>query len=396
MALYQTTSGHRANAELARSVELVCFALVVAHAVFFATAYVEGLLAPDSAGAPSDFVNVWAAGRLVLSGHPAAAYDWPTHKLIEESVIAHQFDGYLAWPYPPTFLFAASALALLPYTIAYFAWISGTFLAYLAAVRAIIGDRIGYMLAAAFPGVLSNAMVGQNGFLTAGLIGGTLTLLERRPIAAGALLGLLTFKPHLGVLFPIALMADGRWRALASASLVAALLAAASWLMFGSASWDAFFTSLGDAPQTFMSDHWANWSKFQTAFGLTRVLGGSKALAWTVQITVAVLAAAATFALWRSRTAYEIKAAALVTATLLATPYLYIYDLVVLAVPLAFLFRLGRARGFLAGEAAGIGAACLLILIFPLVKTPPLGFVAVVVVAALIARRALAPRDVPI
>jgi arabinofuranan 3-O-arabinosyltransferase len=395
MALYQTTSGHRASAELARSVELVCFALVVAHAVFLITAYVEGLLAPDGAGAPSDFVNVWAAGRLVLSGHPAAAYDWPTHKLIEESVIAHRFDGYLAWPYPPTFLFAASALALLPYTIAYFAWISGTFLAYLAAVRAIIGDRIGYMLAAAFPGVLSNAMVGQNGFLTAGLIGGTLTLLELQPIAAGALLGLLTFKPHLGVLFPIALMADGRWRALASASLVAALLAAASWLMFGGASWDAFFASLGDAPQTFMSDHWANWSKFQTAFGLTRVLGGSKALAWTMQITIAVLAAAATFALWRSRTIYEIKAAALVTATLLATPYLYIYDLVVLAVPLAFLFRLGRARGFLAGEAAGIGATCLLILIFPVVKTPPLGFVAVVVVAAMIARRALAPRDVP-
>jgi hypothetical protein len=73
---------------------------------------------------------------------------------------------------------------------------------------------------------------------------------------------------------------------------------------------------------------------------------------------------------------------------LLATHYLFIFDLVVLAVPLAFLIHLGRMRGFLAHEAAGIGLACLLILIFPLVNAP-VGFAAVLVVAVLIVRRAL-------
>jgi hypothetical protein len=91
--------------------------------------------------------------------------------------------------------------------------------------------------------------------------------------------------------------------------------------------------------------------------------------------------------LWRSRAEDDLKAAALSTGALLATPYLYMYDLVVLAVPLAFLWRLGRAKGFLPHEAAGIGAACLLVLIFPLVKAP-VGFAAVLVVAALIVRRA--------
>ena len=86
---------------------------------------------------------------------------------------------------------------------------------------------------------------------------------------------------------------------------------------------------------------------------------------------------------------YEIKAAELGTATLLVTPYLYTYDLVVLAVPLAFLIRLGGQRGFLAHERAGIGLACLLVLIFPFVKAP-VGFLALLVVAALIARRAFA------
>ena len=106
----------------------------------------------------------------------------------------------------------------------------------------------------------------------------------------------------------------------------------------------------------------ADWNKLQSAFGLTRTLGGSEALAWTVQTVVALLAAAAVAIVWRSprfsfaRTpsrrgyAYEVKAAALGAGAMLATPYLYTYDLVVLAVPLAFLFRLARARGALPHE----------------------------------------------
>jgi hypothetical protein len=366
MALYEMTPGRGASAKLARPLELVCVALVLAHAVYLATCYIEGIwvTAPDGGGVPSDFVNVWAAGRLALTGHAAAAYDWPTHKLIEETAVGRPFDGYFVWPYPPTFLFVATALSLLPYATAYIAWVFGTFVGYLITIRVIVGERTGYLLAAAFPAVLSNFIVGQNGFLTAGLVGGTLVLLEHQPIGAGLLLGLLTFKPHLGLLFPVALAASGRWRAFGAAAVVATL-----------------------------ANDLADWSKFQTAFGLTRTLGGSEALAWSVQIAMALTAATAIAALWRSHTAYEIKAAALGVAAMLATPYLYIYDLVILAVPLAFLFRLGRARGFLPYEATGIGTACLLILIFPFVKAP-VGFVAVVVVAALIARRALLPQAV--
>ncbi len=392
MALSEMSSERAAAAPLARPVELICFALVVAHAVYLAASYFEGfwIVGPDGSGMPSDFVNVWAAGRLVLAGHAAAAYDWPIHKLAEEAAVGHRFDGYFGWHYPPTFLFVAAALSLLTYATAYAVWVFGTFPAYLAAIRAIIGDRVGYLLAAAFPAVLANFIVGQNGFLTAGLVGGALVLLERRPILAGVLLGLLTYKPHLGLLFPIALVAGGYWRAFFTAALVAMLMAAASWLAFGGDTWHAFFASIGHTSQAFLSEGWADWSKLQTAFGLTRTLGGGEALAWTVQAVVALVTAGAVATLWRSRVGYEIKAAALGAGAMLATPYLYMYDLVVLAVPLAFLFRLGRAHGFLPQEMAGIGFAYLFILIFPFVKAP-VGFAAVVIVAALIIRRAIAP-----
>ncbi len=396
MALYEISPAHGAGSRLARPVELVCFALVVAHATYLATAYLQGiwLVAPDGSGVPSDFVNVWAAGRMVFAGHAMSVYDWPAHKLIEETAIGRPFNGYFGWHYPPTFLFVAAPLSLLPYAVAYAFWVFATFPGYLVAVRAIIGDRIGYLLAAAFPAVLSNFIVGQNGFLTAGLVGGALVLLERQPVWAGVLLGLLTYKPHLGLLFPIALIAGGYWRAFFTAAIVAALMAAASLIAFGADAWQAFFANIGHTSQAFLSEGWADFGKLQTAFGLTRSLGGSEALAWSVQVAVALIAAGAIAALWRSRAADELKAAALGAGAMLATPYLYTYDLVVLAVPLAFLFRLGRERGFLAHELAGIGLACLLILIFPFVKAP-VGFAAVLVVAALIARRAFISESIP-
>jgi len=391
MAVTETSETHDAGAKVARPVELVCFALILMQAVYLAASFFQGIwiLAPDGSGVPSDFVNVWAAGRLALLGQSAAVYDWPAHKLVEEAAVGHAFDGYFGWHYPPPFLFVAAGLSLLSYAGAYALWTFGTFPAYLAAIRGIVGERVGYLFAAAFPAVLANFIVGQNGFLTAGLIGGALTLLTRRPVAAGILIGLLTFKPHLGVLFPIALIAGGYWRTLFSAAIVAALMAAASWLAFGSETWAAFVANIGHTSQAFLSAGWADFDKLQTAFGVTRAFGGGETLAWCVQIAVALIAAGAIVALWRSRAAFEIKAAALAACTMLATPYLYIYDLVALAVPVAFLFRLGRARGFLPHEAAGICLACLLILIFPFVKAP-VGLAAVVVVAALIARRALA------
>ncbi|HVU43023.1 MAG TPA: glycosyltransferase family 87 protein [Xanthobacteraceae bacterium] len=387
MVSIEISRDHAAGALLAKPVVLIAFALAVAHAVFLASFWVDGLWA-DRTGAPSDFVAVWAAGKLASAGHPAAVYDWGAHKLVEQTAVGHPFAGYFGFHYPPTFLLVAAALSMLSYATAYTVWALGTFPAYLIAIRAIVGDRIGYLLAAAFPAVLANFTIGQNGFVTAGLIGGTLVLMRQRPIMAAVLLGLLTFKPHLGLLFPIALIAGREWRVLVTATIVALAMAGASWLAFGADTWQAFVGNIGHTSQAFLSEGSADWRKLQTIFGLTRSLGGSEPLAWSLQAMVTLAAATAVAALWRSTVQYEVKAAALGTGLMLATPYLYTYDLVALAVPLAFLFRLGLTRGFLPQELIGIGLACLLVLIFPFVDAPT-GFAALLVVAALIARRAL-------
>jgi len=376
-------------ADLAGRLELIGFACTVAYLVFLTGAAVQGYWLIDPAGRPiaNDFVNVWAAGRLALDGHPAAAYDWTIHKQAENAAVGYAFDGYYNWNYPPTFLFPAALLALLPFVPAALTWLALTLPAYVAALRAIIGQRSAVFLACGFPAVMWNLSAGQNGFVSAALMGGTFLFMERRPLVSGLLLGLLTYKPHFGILFPLVLALDGRWRVIAAATLTAITIALLSWFVFGAEGWRAFIDSVLLTGTVVFAEGRAGLNKLQSLFGLVRWLGGGMTIAWTLHAALLVACAVAASLLWRTRTAFEIKAAALATATLLATPYLYIYDFAVLAVPIAFLIRLGLQDGFLPYEFAGLVATCLLILVFPFCDAPT-GLFAVVIVALMIARRA--------
>jgi arabinofuranan 3-O-arabinosyltransferase len=370
--------------------ELVALSLALGYAVFLIGCAFQGfwLIDADGGTIANDFVNVWAAGKFALAGNPAGAYDWALHRAVEVTAIGHDFDGYYGWHYPPTFLFVAAALAMLPYLPAALASLALTLPAYLVAVRAIVGERIGIVLGCAFPGVIWNISAGQNGFLTAALIGGIAVNLTRRPVVAGICLGLLTYKPQFGILFPVVLAFDGRWRVIAAAAVTAAGLVAASMLAFGIASWQAFFTWMPVTSRAVFEDGRAGLNKLQSLFGVVRWLGGDMTAAWIAQGTLIAAAALALVILNRRRLPGEIKAAALAVAALLATPYLYIYDFPVLAIPLAFLMRLGLHDGFLPGEFAAIAAVCVLILAFPFIAMPT-GFAAAIIVAALVARRAL-------
>src|SRR5262249_25889940 len=150
---------------------------------------------------------------------------------------------------------------------------------------------------------------------------------------AGCCLGLLTYKPQFGVLFPLELVATGRWRAFFAAAGVA--LAALSWLVFGSAPWLAMAQTVAKANQLVLTDGDVGWNKLQSVFGLVRALGGGETLAWTIQGGVAIAIAAALVVVWRSDAPCELKAAALAVGTVLVTPYVFAYDLVVLAVLVA-------------------------------------------------------------
>jgi arabinofuranan 3-O-arabinosyltransferase len=367
----------------------VCFVLLVINVSFFPAAYFAHwwIWDPDGRGIPTDFVNVWAAGRLVLEGHPAQAWDWGIEKQVELALLRQDFTGYFAWHYPPPFLFVASLLAQFPYAVAFIGWVSASLVPYLVTMRAIVGRNFGWLLGIAFPMVFNNTLVGQNGFLTTALIGGTLYLIPVRPILAGVCLGLLSYKPQYGLLFPIVLIAASQWTVFFSAAVVAVTMALASWLAFGTESWQAFFHWMPMFSQAFLTEGKATWWKLQSLFSLVRYLGGTEALAWSFQWVLTASVAVVLVLMWRSRIPYSLKASALAIGTLLTTPYLFMYDMMVLAVPVAFLVRIGLNDGFRPYELPALGCAVALFLTFTFAGEP-VGLGIILIVAALVLRRA--------
>ena len=366
----------------------VCFVLFVINASFFPTAYFAHwwIFDDKGLGIPTDFVNVWSAGRLVLDGHPAWAYDWGIQKQVQVAVLGQGYEGNFAWHYPPPFLFVASLLAHFPYAVAFIGWAAIGLVPYLAVTRAIVGQPFGWLLAAAFPVVLTNTLVGQNGFLTASLIGGTLYLMPLRPVLSGICLGLLSYKPQYGLLFPLVLIAASQWTVFVTAAIVAVAMAMLSWLAFGTESWQAFFHWLPMFSQAFLTEGRAPWGKMQSVFALVRYFGGTEQLAWVLQWIMSAAVAVVLALMWRSRVSYRLKAAAVAAGTLLITPYLFLYDMMVLAIAVAFLVRIGLNRGFQRYELPALGLVAALLLFYPLVGAPT-GFVATLIVSGLIAGR---------
>ncbi len=376
------------------ALEKACLALAAFNVAMIAAMYFGHAWLYDADGQliHTDYINVWAAGKLTLDGHPALAWDWPIHKQVQVDLLGRDYSGDYAWHYPPPFLFVAMVLAHLPYAAGLAGWAAASFVPYMAMMRGLVGQRFGLLVGAGFPVVLGNTMAGQNGFLTAALLGGSLVLMPTRPVLSGICLGLLSYKPQYGLLFPLALIAAQQWRTFVAAGVTTATLAAISWIAFGTESWQAFFHWMPMFSQAFFTEGRATFYKLQSVFGLVRTLGGAEHLAWTLQWLMSASIAAFVVWLWRSRADYELKAATLATGALLVTPYLFLYDMMVLAIPVGLLIRMGLAHGFRRNELAWLGCAAALLIAFPFTELP-LGLGSSLIVAALIVRRIVRPAE---
>jgi alpha-1,2-mannosyltransferase len=338
----------------------------------------------------TDFSNVYAAGVLVHEQKTGDPYD-PLKQHDTEKKLFGSETPFYGWHYPPFFLLVAGALAALPYAWALVSWLLVTFSAYLAAIYAI-WPRTGVLLvASAFPAVILNAGHGQNGFLTAALLGGALASLNARPALAGVLIGLLAYKPQFGILIPLVLLATLRWRANFAAGGTVATLAAVSWFALGSDAFEGFFASTEYSRVVVLEAGATGWEKIQSIFSAFRSLGSPVGAAYAAQGALLLVLAVTLVGLWRSSADYDLKAAALAVGCLLGTPYVLDYDLVVLAVAICYFVKNGCSRGFLAYEISFLAVVFMAPLATRTIMAAtgvPLGLLSLVAFYALILRRA--------
>lgn len=355
----------------------------------------DGLIDRNGQPIGTDFSNVYAAGTLTWQGRAADAYEPALQHAAEKAMFDGREVPFYGWHYPPFFFAIAVLVAAVPYAWGLAIWLLASFAAYLAAIRAILPRRETLLVAAAFPAVFVNVGHGHNGFLTAALLGGALHWLDRRPWLAGVLIGLLAYKPQFGILIPIALMASGRWRTIGAAAATVAALVAISFVLLGSGIWHAFADSMNFTQTVVLEQGGTGWQKIQSIFSAVRAWGASVPIAYAAQATLFTALAATLAWLWHSDAAFELKAAALALGSLLATPYVLDYDLVVLAVAIAFFARHGLRCGFRDFEISLLAAAWIVPLLSRSIAGAtfiPLGLLVELAFYALVLRRAALDR----
>ena len=315
----------------------------------------------------SDFVSFFAAGKLALSGTPALAYDQLAHYAVQQQTSAHGAP-YQFFFYPPVFLFLCAVLAVLPYYLAYAAFQIASLGFFLWVMRAILREsgRAWMVPVLAFPAVFWTIGLGQNAFLTAALFGAFTLMLDRRPVLAGIVLGLLCYKPHFGMLVPVALLAGGYWRCFVGAAVCVKALVGLSVALFGWETWQAYFVAFSGSGQVYQSGR-IDLAGMVTVFGAMRLNGLSAELAYAMQGASALAMAALVALIWRRCPGQSARFASLLAATLLAVPLALLYDQMLLLVAGAWLIRDGRARGFLGWEKMALLAGYpLVLLLWPL------------------------------
>ena len=320
----------------------------------------------DLKGKPlgADFITCWAASHLALEGHAEDAYNIPLLLKALQIAVPGSQSVYI-WVYPPSFYLVVLPLALLPYMASFLTFILSTLGAYLLVFRRIVRGSTAMWCLAAFSGLWMNLFNGQNAFLTAALAGAALLCLERRPVLGGLFIGLLAIKPHLALLFPVALIAIGAWRTLITAAVTAITFTAIGTATLGTAVLKGFLANLSYG-RLFLENGSFLWPKMPTMFAFLRLLGIPVAGAYVVHCIVALGAVIVVWRVWRRCQDRNLRGATLMTATFLVSPYLLDYDLAWLAFPIAWLALAGLRNGWQRGEREVLVFAWLL----PLLITP--------------------------
>jgi len=353
--------GHRLNHDRVIAYSAILLAIEIG-CFLFLVAGTHGLIVPLDTPTSTDFVSFYAAGSLTDAGRPELAYDQAAHQAAEERATAPGVE-YRFFYYPPVFLLLCALLARLPYLVAFVVFEAATLAAYLIVMRRILDERSSASLVPvlAFPALFWTLGLGQNAFLTASLFGAGTLCIDRRPIMAGLLFGALCYKPHFALLVPVALAAGGHWRAFAAAFASAAALCLFSLMLFGWATWSDFFSAAAASHATYESGRIA-YGGLVSPFGAVLLLGGTSAMAYTLQAGATLSASLLVGFVWRAGFALPIRAAMLASATLVAIPVILIYDFTLAGVAAAWLVRAREGDELPSWEKAALAGSMLLLL----------------------------------
>lgn len=298
-----------------------------------------------------DFLTPYAAVRAYFEGKLAIVYDFDAFSSFHDALFADRphLSGFRPFLYPPTWILLLLPLGLLTIDVAFVVFMVVTMGASVIESRR---DLVGWLAVATSPAAVWAVVSGQNSFLLVALLYGGLRFLDRAPAISGILLGMLVYKPQILVLVPIALVASRQWRALSWATATVIVLSLVSLQVFGIDCWIAFLEMARHSSGPRMVDYVVNVLGLVviTPFVSALRIGLPQDIASILQFSTAALAVVSTWIAFRHYSPSAARTAVLIAGTLLVSPYLLNYDLLLLMPVALALYRQGALEGFRHGE----------------------------------------------
>ena len=290
-----------------------------------------------------DYVQFYVMGSFALTGRWDALYDPAAHLSEARRRIDPRITLYAPYPnYPPQVALAFAPLALLPWQRSLAVFLSLMTACYAASVWILWREcpalrRHGPLvavLAAAAPLYFTPLRYAQTSALVLLIWSVALSAFSRnREFAAGLVIGCLAYKPQFGIVLAVAMLASRHWRVAGGAAISVVVQNLAGALAAGTESMRQYvrmLLRLAANPELVV----VYPTEGHSLRGFFRLVAGSH---WTVDVATAIAVGAiivVAVRCWCTAAPLRVRWALLATATVLASPHLLTYDLLLLAVPL--------------------------------------------------------------
>ncbi len=306
----------------------------------------DGAIGPQYNALGADWFIFYTAARAFFAGQIAHIYDqaWLMPRI--NSLFSNWLSSPLPYPafhYPPSWLLLILPFCAMPPVASLIVMLITTFAGVVAAMWKMFGSDGKFLFFAISillcPAASNNVLAGQNGFLTCALLVGGFALLAERPIFAGILLGLLSFKPQMAFLAPIALIAAREWRALAAAVTSGVVLVLLGALVLGIDTWLNWINVILHPSHSNAIQNGLEWGRLwdESVFTCATLLGASKSVANALQTGTIVVASVMVY--WSFRRAHlaRYRVAIVLAITVVASPHVSPYDMLPLALAASIL-----------------------------------------------------------
>lgn len=294
-----------------------------------------------------DFLQFPVAANLIAQSRAAQLYDDQVLANGIRRIVGHATSVQLRYFYGPQVALPFGALLDLPFLTQAGIWLGLSLLMYFACVYLIWKTcaglrghgRLVAIGAGAYPPLFHFFVRGQLSAVILVCVTGTyFAFRSRREWLAGVALGLLVLKPQFLVAIPLVLLLAGAWRAFAGLVLSSATQLGLTYLYFGSSVMRSYVNMLlRSALQPGTSELRLSPVQMHSLLSFWKMLIPWHGVVWVLYVLSALGAVLVAAAVWKSSTSLGIRFSALVLAAVLVNPHIYIYDLLVLVVPLLLL-----------------------------------------------------------